>query len=529
MKKRLRNIITFVAMLISFSVSTQAQTGLSSFVTHNGPQTISSGTFEVIYSESLYFGPNADVQLDGDLIVYSRNIWIAPTARIHGSGTLTLHSPASNPMYAGWATGATVVDGNNNIASIDVTIVLNNDHGMILENIEGPYPEGGTFPSSKTAALRISRSIDLAVNGANIYLNGHDFELGTASNILHANRDRMVVTDDRADGHLIKNYLGVSAFLFPVGIAAGDYTPATLTPSTAGRQVYVSVTSYGAATSIDFSQADIDLGMDRVWNIYADESLQMSYRLQHNMATHGVAYVDADARIVQNADGGNWIGDVTVFNGEGIHTREDIETRTGNTLTGTWFTKQSLSLVGPTANDDGPVDITYGRNTNEIPAINVLENDEPGSSAIVIGSIRVVTPPLNGRTQVNPDGSITYIPNEGYVGEDRFEYEIMDENGLRSTAWVTVNVLPRNLIIPNVFTPNGDGKNDRFEIVGHEGFDRIDLVILNRWGNEVYSSSDYRNEWDGSGLNEGTYFYLITAHNGTQTQIFKGSVLIKRQ
>ncbi len=70
--------------------------------------------------------------------------------------------------------------------------------------------------------------------------------------------------------------------------------------------------------------------------------------------------------------------------------------------------------------------------------------------------------------------------------------------------------------IPNVFTPNGDGKNDCFEIAGVELFSGcFSIDIFNRWGNLVYTSDNSKNCWDGKNKNaqalpDGVYFYLIT-------------------
>ncbi|MDQ7949393.1 MAG: gliding motility-associated C-terminal domain-containing protein, partial [Pedobacter sp.] len=64
--------------------------------------------------------------------------------------------------------------------------------------------------------------------------------------------------------------------------------------------------------------------------------------------------------------------------------------------------------------------------------------------------------------------------------------------------------------IPNVITPNGDGKNDVLVIDGLELHPDHRLFIFNRWGNEVYrSNGPYKNDWNGNGLNEGTYYYLL--------------------
>jgi gliding motility-associated-like protein/uncharacterized repeat protein (TIGR01451 family) len=67
-----------------------------------------------------------------------------------------------------------------------------------------------------------------------------------------------------------------------------------------------------------------------------------------------------------------------------------------------------------------------------------------------------------------------------------------------------------DVVAPNVITPNGDGKNDVFRIDGLELHPDNTLSIFNRWGNEVFrSKGPYKNDWNGNGLNEGTYYYLL--------------------
>lgn len=66
--------------------------------------------------------------------------------------------------------------------------------------------------------------------------------------------------------------------------------------------------------------------------------------------------------------------------------------------------------------------------------------------------------------------------------------------------------------IPNVFTPDGDGKNDLFYINNIEDYPESDLVILNRWGQIVYEVTGYRNDWNGGDLTEGVYFYKLFPH-----------------
>jgi gliding motility-associated-like protein len=94
----------------------------------------------------------------------------------------------------------------------------------------------------------------------------------------------------------------------------------------------------------------------------------------------------------------------------------------------------------------------------------------------------------------------------------------------------TVAIIVLNdITIPNIITPNGDGKNDVLEIVGLSSYPNSQLLIFNRWGAEVYRSDNYLNTWDGSGLAEGTYYYILNRKElSGSTTTFKGWVYLKR-
>lgn len=71
------------------------------------------------------------------------------------------------------------------------------------------------------------------------------------------------------------------------------------------------------------------------------------------------------------------------------------------------------------------------------------------------------------------------------------------------------------LSVPNVITMNADNINDEFIIRNIDNYDRVRLQIFNRWGNLVFESEDYQNDWKGldkSGkeLLEGVYTYVVT-------------------
>jgi gliding motility-associated-like protein len=93
--------------------------------------------------------------------------------------------------------------------------------------------------------------------------------------------------------------------------------------------------------------------------------------------------------------------------------------------------------------------------------------------------------------------------------------------------------------IPNVFTPNGDEYNELLKpLPGYTSVDHIDLQILDRWGREVFTTSDPEIKWDGkdktTGQNcsDGAYFYVCNVYLndlcGLVTKTLKGSVTILR-
>ncbi|MDD2412851.1 MAG: gliding motility-associated C-terminal domain-containing protein, partial [Bacteroidales bacterium] len=84
----------------------------------------------------------------------------------------------------------------------------------------------------------------------------------------------------------------------------------------------------------------------------------------------------------------------------------------------------------------------------------------------------------------------------------------------------------QELDIPNVFSPNGDGINDTWVIKNLELHPENELVIINRWGNEVYTQKSYKNDWDGTQLNEGTYFYVLKVNMCNEERKLSGYLTI---
>lgn len=106
--------------------------------------------------------------------------------------------------------------------------------------------------------------------------------------------------------------------------------------------------------------------------------------------------------------------------------------------------------------------------------------------------------------------------------------DLPDADSTDNSVSSNIHVEGEDLFLPNGISPNGDGKNEKFIIGGLEKYPGSALYIFNRWGGQVYQSRDYRNDWTGSGLNEGTYYYVLEVRKPDGIKKYKGWVTLVR-
>ncbi|MDD3860178.1 MAG: HYR domain-containing protein [Bacteroidales bacterium] len=180
------------------------------------------------------------------------------------------------------------------------------------------------------------------------------------------------------------------------------------------------------------------------------------------------------------------------------------------------------------------------RDANECPAVTEISIES--SEEIEIDLVSKTNADCNG----NSDGTAE-IDVSGGFGE--FDYNwtngstgriVADLNAGTHTVTVTdlrgcevtydviieSDVIGVELVMNTVFTPNNDGINDHFVISNLEMYPENELVVINRWGNEVYSKKSYDNSWDGSNLTEGTYFYVLKVKMCDEYKTLNGYITI---
>lgn len=130
-------------------------------------------------------------------------------------------------------------------------------------------------------------------------------------------------------------------------------------------------------------------------------------------------------------------------------------------------------------------------------------------------------------------------PNTNYLSNGTYTVSLLitDQFGCTSTYSQIIKITniaaEVTQLIPNMITPNGDGKNDiwRLDFI-NVFFPQAEINIYNRWGEILFSSIGYSNAWDGtykeSGnpLPVGAYFYTIKLNDANNTETFKGTVTI---
>ena len=234
---------------------------------------------------------------------------------------------------------------------------------------------------------------------------------------------------------------------------------------------------------------------------------------------------------------------------------------------GTGFTgTPGYEWTGPGANnpnninasvwEDLPSGWYYFSIEDDVCSVNdsiFLEQDPPPTAAFTPNP-SVGNAPLNVTFINNSSGGSSYVwdfdnglgANSSQPNNQNTLYNeegvylvslIVTEGSCADTAYQTVVVnliLPLSFDTPNIFTPNNDGSNDVFTLNG-ENVETLELVILNRWGNVVFESTDINAAWNGKNNNsgndcsDGVYFYkYVITGQGDQSAEGHGYVHLAR-
>jgi gliding motility-associated-like protein len=159
-----------------------------------------------------------------------------------------------------------------------------------------------------------------------------------------------------------------------------------------------------------------------------------------------------------------------------------------------------------------------------------------GTKYVLAGNAVTLTPSVSDSNvhylwspNINIDNDT--LKNPVITGDINRSYTltVTDSRGCTTQDEIAIKVSP-TIKVPNVFTPNGDGINDNWEIQGLVAYANATVDVFDRAGQSIYHSIGYNKTWDGTingkTLPSGTYYYVInTKHNDV---VLSGPVTIIR-
>jgi gliding motility-associated-like protein len=197
-----------------------------------------------------------------------------------------------------------------------------------------------------------------------------------------------------------------------------------------------------------------------------------------------------------------------------------------------WSTGETTDEINVTNNGDYKATVTTSAGCTADTTIHVQFLQNP---VLAVNDTSLCEFSRQSVTLTAPTGYSSYVWN-GQQGDNLFKVSspqtvnltVTDINGCQASQQIKVSDQCADILIPNAFTPNGDGINDTWDISGINGDLSVSVKIFNRYGISVYQSKGLYTPWNGlyngKRLPTGVYYYIITTKNGQQK--FSGSLTI---
>jgi len=194
-------------------------------------------------------------------------------------------------------------------------------------------------------------------------------------------------------------------------------------------------------------------------------------------------------------------------------------------VTYSWNTGEITSEITVDAPGIYTVEVTNSNDCSSIKTITLTQIDAPIIDNINSEGFSIIVTTLNsGDFEYSLNGILYQLSNTFLAVEGgKYTVYVRERNGC---GIVTQDIL--HFVIPIFFTPNGDNKNDSFDLKGIEYFSTSEVFIFDRYGKLLKSSKNSRFAWDGTFNNNplptSDYWYVIKI-DGTE---FRGHFTLKR-
>ncbi|MBL7764811.1 MAG: choice-of-anchor L domain-containing protein [Chitinophagaceae bacterium] len=236
---------------------------------------------------------------------------------------------------------------------------------------------------------------------------------------------------------------------------------------------------------------------------------------------------DNNATVIALADGVNPVNSYIMNPGNLIMTGGSIDSLAANTYTITATDTKGCTTTSIVTIDDP-----------EAVVISSVETDNLICQDNKSGKIRVTASGGTGNLSyyLLPQGSYSSTGQFSYLAATTYSILVTDARGCSATNIATLEqeACCTKIFVPNAFSPNGDLNNDEFRMVNAYGIDLKTFIIVNRWGNIVFESTNPDVGWNGKyklqDVESGTYFYMIkyTCLSTGVDYFLKGDLILVR-
>ncbi len=266
-------------------------------------------------------------------------------------------------------------------------------------------------------------------------------------------------------------------------------------------------------------------------NLYESPQISFSFSPDpaEGCAPVSIAFKDESSPLMQS-----WLWDFGDGNSSSLQDPTHIYTTPGNfdlnyTVTTSHGCVGKLLMPSFVKVYENPVaNFTTNNQVFSLSYANVLFNSNSSSSNVTNWYWDF------GNLSTTDDVSTLQNPSYQYMSQGDFLvwlYVTTAQGCIDSTSH-SITVIEDSLVFPNIITPNGDGVNDYLFIKNLENVKDNRLMIFNRWGKKVYEKEHYNpdlDRWDGKGLADGTYYYILFYKGILQKGEYKSSLTILRK
>ena len=449
------------------------------------------------------------------------SLTITPTSTvICANQTITLNTTGSTGTYS-WNTGATTSVITVTTSGV-YTATLTNACGSITRTInisDGPATSVNLSASANTICA--GNSVTLTANGTGPFT--WNTSTVTTNSITVTNPGTFVVT--------VSNICGTAAS--SVILTSGPLPTITIVPASTAfcTGQTASLIASGATT---YTWSDNSTSPTFTTNSAANYTVNGSNSCGNTRAVYSVTFLTSpDISASSNRSflcpAETAVITATNFSGGGNYVWSS-SSNTTNTETVTAGGVYTVSYV----NVCGSANVTVSvRQSTLVPDFAPLPSSGFAPLAVTftntsVNNIFNAWNFGNGQTSSSIHGNQEYTTTGIYT----INLVITNADGCKATISRTIEVTDKPVtlgVVPELVTPNNDGKNDVWEIKGIENFANSEVEIFNRWGNLVYSATNYKNTFDGtpnakssSGkLPTGTYFFILKLNDQNST-VYKG-------